>query len=67
MLVTPEEFPVVLMLEVCAGEAAELLRVGLKVAAVKAVPAGKVPGVLFSPGTPTIRRNTSTVIPDNQY
>lgn len=50
-----------LMLEVCASEAAELLCVGLRAAAgVTAVTAGKVAAVLLSPGIPATRRAIST-------
>lgn len=51
-----------LMLEVCASEAAELLCAGLRAAAgVKAVSAGKVAAVLLSPGVPATRRAISTI------
>lgn len=48
----PEEISVVLTLEVCVGEAAELLRARLGVSTGKAVSAGMVPGTVLSPGTP---------------
>jgi hypothetical protein len=52
------------MVEVRAGKAAELLCVGLReVVELKAVSAGKVVAGLLSPGTPEIRRATSTVTP----
>lgn len=58
-MVRPEEKSVVLMLEVCAGEAAELLRAREWVT----VSAGEVPSAVVAPGTPVIRRVTSTVTP----
>lgn len=48
----PEETSVVLMLEVCAGEAAELLCARLGVSSGKTVLAEKVSGVVLSPGKP---------------
>jgi hypothetical protein len=62
-MVTPEEISVVLTLEVCVGEAAELLRARLGVSTGKAVSAGMVPGTVLSPGTPAIRRVTNTITP----
>lgn len=55
IMVTPEETSVVLMLEVCAGEAAELLCARLGVSSGKTVLAEKVSGVVLSPGKPAIR------------
>lgn len=62
-MVTPLEISVVLILEVCVGEAAELLRARLGVSAGRSVSAGKVPGTVLSPGTPAIRRVTNTITP----
>lgn len=62
-MVTPEEISVVLMLEVCVGKAAELLRASVRVSAGRAVSAGTVPNVVISPDAPVIRRVTNTVTP----
>lgn len=56
-MVTPEEIFMVLTLEVCVGEAAELLRARMGVSA------GKVSGTVLSSGTPAIRRVTNTITP----
>lgn len=43
------------MLEVCAGEAAKLVRAELRVASGSAGSVGEAPGVVFSLGTPAIK------------
>lgn len=60
-MITPEEISVVLTLEVCVGEAAELLRARLGVSVERAVSAEKVPGTVLSPCTPAIRRVSNTI------
>lgn len=60
-MVRPEENSVVLMLEVCAGEAAELLSARERVTVGCAVSAGVVPSAVVAPGTPVIRKVTNTV------
>ena len=60
-MVRPEETFVVLMLEGCAGEAAELLSARGWVTVGWAVSAGEVPSAAVAPGTPVIRKVTNTV------
>lgn len=49
------------MLEVCAGEAAELLSARDWVTVGWVVSAGEVPSAAVAPGTPVIRKVTNTV------
>lgn len=60
-MVTPEEIPVLLTLEVSVGKAAELLRARLGVPAGRVVFAEKIPGTI--PGPPAIRRVSNSIIP----